>query len=135
MGLSESCQFPTYQDFKTTEGTSASPVIHSKIPPTSLSQNSFCCRQCSCLIPQGINDPSVKMNAISDSETQYSKACAQEVWFTGMCFSLFLSPHSQPICPGLNHTHTHTHSTAACESQRNPGCAETHTELHRRKIN
>lgn len=46
------------------------------------------------------------MNAISDSEMWYSKACAQEVWSTGMCFSLFLSPHSQPIHLGLKHTHT-----------------------------
>lgn len=55
------------------------------------------------------------MNAISDSEKQYSKAYAQEVWSAGMCFSLFLSPHSQPICPGLNHIHT---LTAAHESER-----------------
>lgn len=33
------------------------------------------------------------------------KGLCRKFGLTGMCFSLFLSPHSQPICPDLNHTH------------------------------
>lgn len=109
--------------FKSMTGTSAQPAIHSKIPPTSPSQNSSFCCQHYCLIPEGINDPSLKMNAISDSETQQSKACAQEVWSTGMRFSLFLSTHSQPICPGLNHTHAALLPTSLEEIHATPSHA------------
>lgn len=128
LGLSESCQFLFTRALmnsvvlKSMKGTSAQPVIHSKIPPTSPSQNSFFCCQCHCLIPEGINDPSQKMNAISDSETVFKGGYTGSLVY---CYVLLYSYH--PIhSPSVQVWITHGCSTAAHESNRNPGRAETH---------
>lgn len=128
LGLSESCQFLFTRALmnsvvlKSMKGTSAQPVIHSKIPPTSPSQNSFFCCQCHCLIPEGINDPSQKMNAISDGETVFKGGYTGSLVY---CYVLLYSYH--PIhSPSVQVWITHGCSTAAHESNRNPGRAETH---------
>lgn len=74
------------------------------LPLTSPSQNSCLCSLGCYLIPEGINDPSPKMDAISDSETQYSKACAQEVSSTGMRLSILITPFTGNLSR-LNQTH------------------------------
>lgn len=98
LGLSESCQFLFTRALmnsavlKSMKGTSAQPVIHRKIPPTSPSQNSFFCCQCHCLIPEGINDPSQKKNAISDSETVFKGGYTGSLVYCYVLLSILITP-------------------------------------------
>lgn len=91
LGLSESCQFLFTRALmnsavlKSMKGTSAQPVIHRKIPPTSPSQNSFFCCQCHCLIPEGINDRS--------RGTVLQRYCASES-LGGSVKTQIIGPHS-----------------------------------------
>lgn len=65
------------------------------------------------------------MDAISDSEMQYSKACAQEVWSTGMCLAILIAPiHSQSV-----QIESDTHAAWLPTNLRNPCGAETHWPL------
>ena len=102
---------------KSMKGTSAPSVIHGKIPPTSPSQNSLFCCQCYCLIPEGINEPSLKMNAVSDGETEFQGGCTGSLAYCCVLFSILITPFTADPFRLESHTHAVLLPTGLTEIQ------------------
>lgn len=102
---------------KSMQGTSALPGIHSKISPTAPSQNSFFCCQCYCLTPQGINDPSLKTNAISDGETAFKGQCTGSLVYGYVLLSILITPFTASLFRLESHTQAALLPTSLAEIQ------------------
>lgn len=107
---------------KSMKGTSAQSVTHGKIPPTSPSQNSLFCCQRYCLIPEGINDPSLKMNAISDGETVFQGECTGSLVYCYVLLSILITPFTANLFRLESHTHAALLPTSLTEIRTAPRC-------------
>lgn len=102
---------------KSMKGTSAPSVIHGKMPPTSPSQNSLFCCQCYCLIPEGISEPSLKMNAISDGETVFQGGSTGTWVYCYVLLSILIAPFTANLFRLESHTRAVLLPTSLTEIQ------------------